>query len=60
MVGTQKWSMEEILWVIAMVNRNLKDDEIYENFCGIFKNAGHVRGPSSIKYCRSGFMKQEE
>ncbi|ELR10755.1 hypothetical protein GMDG_05010 [Pseudogymnoascus destructans 20631-21] len=60
MVGTQKWSMEEILWVITMVKQGLKDEEIYEKFCGIFKNARHVRGASSIKYCRTGFMKQEE
>ncbi|OBT88765.1 hypothetical protein VE02_02404 [Pseudogymnoascus sp. 03VT05] len=60
MVGTQKWSMEEILWVITMVKQGLKDEEIYERFCGIFKNARHVRGASSIKYCRAGFMKQEE
>ncbi|OBT72033.1 hypothetical protein VF21_09242 [Pseudogymnoascus sp. 05NY08] len=60
MVGTQKWSMEEILWVITMVKQGLKDEEIYERFCGIFKNARHVRGASSIKYCRTGFMKQEE
>ncbi|KFY78794.1 hypothetical protein V499_02110 [Pseudogymnoascus sp. VKM F-103] len=60
MVGTQKWSMEEILWVITMVKQGLKDDEIYEKFCGIFRNARHVRGASSIKYCRTGFMKQEE
>ncbi|KFY87387.1 hypothetical protein V498_07196 [Pseudogymnoascus sp. VKM F-4517 (FW-2822)] len=60
MVGTQKWSMEEILWVITMVRQGLKDEEIYEKFCGIFKNARHVRGASSIKYCRTGFMKQEE
>ncbi|KFY98540.1 hypothetical protein V500_01640 [Pseudogymnoascus sp. VKM F-4518 (FW-2643)] len=60
MVGTQKWSMEEILWVITMVKQGLKDEEIYEKFCEIFKNARHVRGASSIKYCRTGFMKQEE
>jgi hypothetical protein len=60
MVGTQKWSMEEILWVIMMVNQGVKDEEIYENFCGMYKNAKHVRGPSSIKYCRTGFMRQEE
>ncbi|OBT68395.1 hypothetical protein VE03_02799 [Pseudogymnoascus sp. 23342-1-I1] len=60
MVGTQKWSMEEILWVITMVRQGLKDEEIYEKFCGIFKNARHVKGASSIKYCRTGFMKQEE
>ncbi|KFY14351.1 hypothetical protein V491_06076 [Pseudogymnoascus sp. VKM F-3775] len=60
MVGTQKWSMEEILWVIMMVKQGLKDEEIYEKFCGIFKNARHVRGPNSIKYCRTGFMRQEE
>lgn len=52
--------MEEILWVITMVRQGLKDEEIYEKFCGIFKNARHVRGASSIKYCRTGFMKQEE
>ncbi|KAL5353457.1 hypothetical protein ACLOAV_001494 [Pseudogymnoascus australis] len=60
MVGTQKWSMEEILWVITMVRQGLKDEEIYDKFCGIFKNARHVRGASSIKYCRTGFMKQED
>ena len=60
MVGTQKWSMEEILWVITMVKQGLKDEEIYEKFCEIFKNARHVKGASSIKYCRTGFMKQEE
>lgn len=60
MVGTQKWSMEEILWVVTMVKQGLKDEEIYEKFCEIFKNARHVRGASSIKYCRAGFMKQEE
>jgi hypothetical protein len=60
MVGTQKWTMEEILWVSTMVKQGLKDEEIYEKFCGIFKNARHVRGASSIKYCRTGFMKQEE
>ncbi|KFY21684.1 hypothetical protein V493_07196 [Pseudogymnoascus sp. VKM F-4281 (FW-2241)] len=43
-----------------MVKQGLKDEEIYEKFCGIFKNAQHVRGASSIKYCRTGFMKQEE
>lgn len=52
--------MEEILWVITMVKQGLKDEEIYEKFCEIFKNARHVKGASSIKYCRTGFMKQEE
>ncbi|KFX96918.1 hypothetical protein O988_05111 [Pseudogymnoascus sp. VKM F-3808] len=60
MVGTQKWSMEEILWVITMVKQGLKDEEIYEKFCELFKNARHVKGASSIKYCRTVFMKQEE
>ncbi|KFY30277.1 hypothetical protein V494_08199 [Pseudogymnoascus sp. VKM F-4513 (FW-928)] len=60
MVGTQKWSMEEILWVITMVRQGLKDEEIYEKFCGMFRSVRHVRGPNSIKYCRTGFMKQEE
>jgi hypothetical protein len=59
MVGTQKWSMEEILWVFMMAQQGMKDEEIFEIFQKKFKGAKHVTRPSSIKYCRSNFRRDE-
>lgn len=43
-----------------MVEQGMKDEDIFDIFCTRFKDAKHVRGPTSIKYCRTGFMRQEE